>query len=759
MYALKNKATTSFERRKRKFPIYFQHDAMDCGPACLRMIADAYGRKYSLEFLREHSNITRRGVNLRGIGDAAEVIGMRTMGVRTTFDKLSKQAKLPCIVHWKQMHFAVVYRVEKKRKGFFAKDGQEQTWIYVADPGHGLLKYTEDEFKKCWISTRHKGEEKGVAMLVEPTPYFYKSEGDYKQTVNLRFLLRYLRPYNSIIWQLIWGILAGSILQLIFPFLTQAIVDQGVGRKDISFIYIVLAAQLALVVGRATIDFIRRWLLLHICMRINIAFISDFLTKLMRLPMKYFDTKQAGDLIQRINDHDRIEQFLTKSLLNIVMAVISLSVLSVVLGVYSIAILLVFLVGSIFYGLWVYRFMKKRAELDHKNFAQNSVNQSNLIQLVQGMQEIKLTGSEKQKRWEWEEIQAKLFKVKSNSLSLGQWQQGGAILINEMKNIIITFMSASAVLSGDITLGAMLSIQYIIGQLHGPIEQLVGFLQEMQDANLSLERMGEIHGREDEEPKTAGTELPPRIDTRSGIDIRNISFQYYGSHSPVILKNVSLTIPSGKTTAIVGGSGSGKTTLIKLLLGFYPVVSGDIRVGNVSLSQVSFKEWRRHCGVVMQDGFIFNDSIARNIAAGDDDIDIKQLLYAVTVANIKEYIESLPLKYNTKIGSEGNGLSQGQRQRILMARAVYKNPNFIFFDEATNALDARNERIIMENLNEFFHGRTVVVVAHRLSTVKNADQIVVLQNGEIVEIGKHTELVARRGAYYTLVSNQLELGN
>jgi ATP-binding cassette subfamily B protein len=512
---------------------------------------------------------------------------------------------------------------------------------------------------------------------------------------------------------------------------------------------------LALVVGRASIDFTRRWILLHIGTRINVSLISDFLTKLMQLPMKYFDTKLAGDLIQRIHDHSRIEQFLTQSLLNIVLAIINLAVFGIILAVYSFNIFSIFLIGSVIYALWIRQFMKKRATLDHKSFAQMSIHQGNLIQKVQSMQEIKLTGSEKQKRWEWENIQADIFKVKLNSLSLSQWQQGGAIFINEIKNILITFVSASAVLSGDLTLGAMLSIQYIIGQLHGPIEQLISFMQQAQDANLSLERLGEIHGREDEDSE----QFAEDIDTTSGIHISGLSFQYNGAGSPMVLRDVSLFIPPGKVTAIVGGSGSGKTTLLKLLLGFYPLIDGEIRIGNNLLSQLSFKEWRQYCGVVMQDGYIFNDTIAQNIAPGEDEIDRKKLLHAVTVANIKEFIEALPLKYNTKIGNEGNGLSQGQRQRILIARSVYKNPQFIFFDEATNALDANNEKVIMENLVQFFRNRTVVVVAHRLSTVKNADQIIVLDQGKIVEIGCHLDLVKKQGAYFNLVNNQLELGN
>ena len=754
MFALRNRVSVRGDWKRGKFPFYHQHDGMDCGPACLRMIADAYGRKHSLQYLRELSNISRRGVNLRGIGDAAEAIGLRTMGVRTSFEKLSEKAQLPFIIHWRQVHFAVVYRIEKRKSRGLGQP--DEISVFVADPAHGFLQYTEEEFKKCWISTRRDNEDRGIAMLLEPTPYFYEAKSEVRQPLNLKFLTRYLRPYKKLILQLFFGLIAGSLLQLVFPFLTQAIVDQGIGHRNIGFIYIVLAAQLALVAGRASVDFIRRWMLLHISARINVSLVSDFLTKLMRLPMKYFETKLAGDLIQRINDHTRIERFLTQSLLSITLAVINLFVFGIVLAVYNLKIFGIFLLGSAIYALWVHRFMKKRAELDHKNFAQMSTHQSNLIQMVQSMQEIKLTGSEQQKRWEWEGIQADLFKIKMASLSLGQWQQGGAVIINEVKNVFITFLSASAVLSGNLTLGAMLAIQYIIGQLHGPVEQLVGFMQQAQDANLSLERMGEIHGKEDEEKNV---EHQATVDLKDDINIKKLSFQYNGPHSPVVLNNISMVIPSGKTTAIVGGSGSGKTTLLKLLLGFYPPVSGDIMIGSTSLSNVSFRDWRRHCGVVMQDGYIFNDSIAGNVAPGVDEIDKKRLFYAVSIANIREYIESLPLRYNTKIGNDGAGISQGQKQRILIARAVYKNPKFIFFDEATNALDANNEMIIMENLDNFFKGRTVIVVAHRLSTVKNADQIVVLHNGEIVETGTHCELVAKRGAYYELISNQLELGS
>ena len=741
----------------QSFPFCRQLDAMDCGPSCLRMIAQSYGKNFDLQSLRELSYITKNGVNLMGISEAAESIGFRTMGVRTSFEKLSKKAKLPCIVHWRQVHFAVVYRIVHKKANPFAKNSKEDISIFVADPAHGLIKYTEDEFRKSWVSTKQDGEEKGIAMFLEPTPYFYEAKVSEKQKISLTFLLNYLRPYKKLLWQLLWGLILASMLQLIFPFLTQAIVDQGIGQRNISFIYLVLAAQLSLVAGRASVEFIRRWILLHISSRINISLISDFLIKLMRLPMRFFDSKMAGDLIQRIGDHSRIEQFLTQSILNIIFAIINLTGFGIVLVIYNLKIFLVFAVGSFLYGIWIYIFMKKRGELDHKHFAQMSAHQGNLIQLIYGMQEIKLTGSEKQKRWEWEGIQAEIFKINIKSLYLGQWQQAGGVLISEIKNVLITVISASAVLSGHLSLGAMLSIQYIIGQLNGPIEQMVNFMHQAQDATLSLERLGEIHSKDDEEKPE--TNLVIEVPQNGSLILSDVSFKYGGTNSKEVIKNLSLHIPAGKITAIVGCSGSGKTTLLKLLLGFYPPIKGDILINDISLSQISFKEWRRHCGVVMQEGYIFNDTIANNIAPGIDEIDKTILFHAVNVANIKEFIEALPLKYNTKIGNEGHGLSQGQKQRILIARSVYKNPQFLFFDEATNALDANNEKIIMDNLNEFFKGKTVIVVAHRLSTVKNANQIVVLNKGEIVEQGSHNALIENRGAYFELVRNQLELGN
>lgn len=728
------------------FPHYFQHDAMDCGPTCLRMVAAHYGRVYSLENLREKSLITREGTSMLGVSEAAENIGFRTTGVKVNYNEL-KTAPLPCIVHWNQVHFVVVYDIVEKK----GKDS-----IYIADPASGKVKYTAEEFCRCWLSTRDGGVDVGVALLLEPTPDFYKLEGEKINRKGFSFLFSYLRPYKNLVVQLFLGLLFGSLLQLILPFLTQSIVDFGISAQNIGYIYLVLIAQLVLTFSSSAVGFIRGWILLHLGTRINIALISDFLIKMMRLPMGYFDTKMVGDILQRINDHSRIQSYLTNSSLSILFSMFNMVIFSIVLFLYSYSIFAIFFLGSALYLGWVWMFMKYRAELDHKSFAQNSANQSNVIQLVTGMQEIKLNGCEHQKRWEWERIQAKLFRIRIRGMALSQYQDSGALLINQTKNIIITAMVAKLVIDGQMTLGMMMAVQYIIGQLNGPVDQLISFVRETQDAKLSLERLSDVHDKEDEEQTDEQRILD--IPTDKDLVLSNLTFGYDATSVGVpVIKGVHLSIPAGKQTAIVGTSGSGKTTLIKLLLGYYPLQNGDIHLGGINLKNFSIREWRKQCGVVMQDGYIFSDSIAKNIAPGVEIIDKERLLNAVITANIREFIETLPLTYNTKIGNEGHGLSQGQKQRILIARAVYKNPAFVMLDEATNALDTNNERIIMDNLHKFFVGRTSIVIAHRLSTVKNADQIVVLEKGEIVEIGTHQELTKKHGAYYSLVKNQLEL--
>ena len=728
----------------KSFPHFTQHDQMDCGPTCLRMIAAFYGKHYTLNEMREISFITHLGVSMLGISMAAENLGFHTIGVQISFWQLVKEARLPCIVHWNQQHFVVVYRITQKN-------------VWIADPFAGKIKYSKEEFCHCWLSAKEDGIDTGVALLLEPTPEFYVSKDDEEREKYNAFscLYAYLRQYKHLIGQLFLGLLLCRMIQLMLPFLTQSIVDFGINNQNLSFIYLILIAQLMLSFSSSAVEFIRGWILLHLGTRINIALISDFLIKLMKLPMGYFDTKMTGDILQRINDHTRIQNFLTGSSLSVVFSTFNIVVFGIVLLLYNWMIFLIFMGGSVLYVAYVWLFMKKRAELDHKRFAQQSANQSTVVQLVNGMQEIKLSACEQQKRWEWERIQAQLFKVNIRSLALRQYQDSGAVLINQTKNIIITGLVASLVVRGEMTLGMMLSVQYIIGQLNSPVNDLITFARDMQDARLSMNRLGEVRDKPDEEEPTK--QLIREIPVGKDLRIENLSFKYDPLSEFPTLDNINLEIKAGKQTAVVGMSGSGKTTLVKLLLGFYPPASGQILLGDTPLENYSIREWRKQCGVVMQDGFIFSDSIAGNIAPGVEQIDKERLRHAAEVANIHGFIAELPLGYNTKIGQEGHGLSQGQKQRILIARAVYKNPEFIFFDEATNALDANNERIIMENLQKFFEGRTSVVVAHRLSTVRNADRIIVIEQGHIAEMGTHEELTVKKGIYYRLVKNQLEL--
>ena len=716
---------------------------MDCGPTCLRMVAKHYGRSISLEKLRKLSETTREGSSLKNIANTAEKIGFRTLGVKINFQKLQKEAPLPAIVFWQQRHFVVVYKIKANT-------------VYVADPAHGLLKYNKEEFIKEWIGSQAKTHtEEGIALMLEPTPKLKHTElDDLESRKGFSFLYQYLFRYKKFVFQLAIGLFAGSLLQLIFPFLTQSVVDIGIQNQDIHFVYLILIAQLFLFFVKTGIELIRAWILLHLSTRINISLISDFFIKLMNLPIAFFDVKMTGDIMQRINDHKRIEHLLTTQSLNVLFSFFNLIVFGLVLAWYNTNIFLLFFVGSMLYFIWVLLFLKKRKDLDYKQFSEMSTEQSKVMELINGMQEIKLHNAEKQKRWAWEFVQARLFKISMKSLALEQYQSIGSGFINEIKNIFISIFSAKLVIDGEITLGMMMSISYIIGQLNSPIQQLIGFVYSAQDANIALDRLSEIHSKDDEE--NPQDEKIHEVPLDADFELSNVDFRYVGG-SESVLKNLNLHIPANKITAIVGTSGSGKTTLMKLLLKFYEPQHGKISIGSYELNTVSQSYWRAQCGVVMQEGYIFNDSLANNIAIGEDHIDRERLQQAVKIANIKSFIEGLPMAYNTKIGMEGVGMSTGQKQRLLIARAVYKNPKFIFFDEATSALDAKNERIIMENLNRFFKNRTAIVIAHRLSTVKNADQIVVLDQGKIIEKGTHTELVNLKGSYYTLVKNQLDL--
>lgn len=733
------------------FPSYIQLDGMDCGATCLQIISKFYGRYFSQQTMRELCHITRNGVSLRGISDAAEAIGYRTIGTKLTWEQLQNDAMLPCIVHWNQSHFVVVYAI-KKRYG-------EQK-VYVSDPAEGLLEYPATLFLKSWLQITEQNLEKksrGVALLLAPKPEFYQEEGDKEKRIQLWDLIRYLRPYRRYITQVIFAMLTASIISMIFPFLTQSVVDTGIGTSNISFVIMILIAQLFLVVGQMANNMIRSWLMLHITTRISISLISDFLNKLMLLPIAFFDSKNVGDILQRIRDYSRIQSFLTGSLISTTMAVVSFFIYGIIMSSYNIAILIVFVIGSIAYLSWIQIFMKRRRKLDYMQFQEASNNQSNLIQLVNGMQDIKLNNCERRKRWEWEHIQAKLFQISTRSLTLGQMQDIGGTLIDQTKNIIMSFLAAEAVINGNMTLGAMVALQYIIGQLNAPLQQFITFMQSLQDARISMERMSEIHEKDNEESLLAckNQEIPNNM----SINLHSVSYQYDGSRSPKVINNLTMHIPAKQVTAIVGASGSGKTTLLKMLLGFYEPCEGSISLNEKPFTNYSINQWRRSCGVVMQDGFIFSDTIANNIGISDDNPAIERIKNAARRANIDSFIDSLPMGYNTKIGPEGHGLSTGQKQRILIARAIYKNANYILFDEATNSLDANNERFIMEQLHAFFQEKTVIIVAHRLSTVRNADNIVVLNNGCIAEQGNHEQLIATKGMYYDLIKNQLELGN
>ena len=732
----------------KSFPHYQQLDEMDCGSTSLRMIAKYYGMEYSAEMLRQHCHITRNGVSMLGISEAAEYLGFRTLGVRITMEQLTHDASLPCILHWNQNHFVVCYKIKKGRSGRYR--------FYISDPASQKLCFTEEEFMRCWLSTKVQGQDCGIALLIVPGVKFGKRKEECESDKqSLGFFFKYLKPYHRQIGILLLGMLMGSLLQLAFPFLTQALVDKGVNGKNLGFVTLILIAQLVLFIAQLSVNFIRGWILLHVNTRIDIALISDFLIKLMNMPLHFFDTKRIGDLMQRIDDHSRIKSFLMGNSLGFVFSLANFVVFSAVLGYYNLLVLGVFLLGNTLYILWVMFFLKYRRELDFKRFNQSATERNKMIQLIQGMQDIKLNNCERQKRWEWERVQMRLFRISVKGLRIGQFQQSGSVFFSQTTNILITFIAARNVIVGDMTLGMMMSLTYIIGQLSAPINDFISFIQSVQDAKISLERLNEIHSQPDEDTDIERKNLVLPDDKT--ISVEHVTFSYDGAERNYALDDVCLEIPERKVTAIVGESGSGKTTLIKLLQGFYLPNHGSIKVGDTNLASINPHLWRSVTGSVMQDSFIFSDTIAHNIALDTDRLDMKRVRQAAVLANANGFICKMPMGYYTRIGMEGSGVSQGQRQRILIARAIYKNPEYIFFDEATNALDTSNETEIMHNLAAFYYGKTVVIAAHRLSTVKNADQILVMRQGKIVEHGTHQTLLAQKGYYYGLVKNQLEL--
>ncbi len=731
-----------------RFPHYHQLDYADCGPTCLRMIAKYYGHEYSLEMLRRHSYISREGVSMLGISDAAEYIGFKTLGVVISLEQLAREAPLPCILHWNHRHFVVCYDVKRDRKGNYK--------VYISDPASQKLCYNEKEIKKCWLSINEEGLSYGNALLLEPTPKLGQIDEEIKDSKKaLSSFVGYFMPYKTLFGQLILAMVVGSLLQLIFPFLTQLMVDKGINGKSLNIITLILIAQLGLFLSQLAIDYIRSWILLYINSRIDIALISDFLKKLTSMPLRFFDTKNTGDIMQRIGDHGRIKGFLMGESVGILFSIINFFLFSGILLYYNSLIFTIFMIGNLLYVIWILMFMKYRRELDIKRFNQSATEQSRVIQLIQGMQDIKLNNCEKQKRWEWERIQVNLFKISVKGLTIGQIQQSGSVFFSQTTNILISFIAAKYVVDGNMTLGMMMALTYILGQVSGPIHSFIGFAQSLQDAKISLERLNEIHSQEDEETNidTKLYMLPPKRD----IKIDHVKFSYSGAERDYALNDVTIEIPAKKVTAIVGESGCGKTTIIKLLQGFYVPNSGKITLGGVRLDAINPHLWRSVTGSVMQESFIFSDTIAKNIALSTDDVDPNRLYNACIMANADGFISEMPMGYNTKIGMDGNGVSQGQRQRIMIARAIYKNPEYLFFDEATNSLDATNESEIMSNLRKFYKGKTVVVAAHRLSTIKDADQIVVMKHGQVVEIGNHKDLIEKGGEYYTLVKNQMSL--
>ena len=721
----------------KNFPFYKQLDAMDCGPASLKIICKHYGKNFSMKYLRDKCHITKEGVSLKDLCRVAQDLGIKNLPLKVDFQDLLKKISLPVIIHWNYSHFIVVYKVTPKK-------------VYVSDPQIGLVKYSREEFEYNW----KRSNEKGISLVLEPSPKFYdKDEVESKSAFSNYF--KYLRPHKNFLIQVFFGMLIGVVISLIFPFITQAIVDKGIETGDYDFIHILLAATIVLTISSVLSGYIQSRMMLFIAERVNISMVSNFIQKTLRLPITFYERKMTSDILNRINDHNRIQDFILNSFLGIVIAGLSLIVYSVILGYYDLWLFLFFVLGTILYVLWVLLFLKRRRKLDYKYFDTNIYNQNEVIQIAEHSTEIKINNLEQKKQWDWEKSRLEIYNLNLKLLNLTQTQNIGTAIIDRLKNVFITFFAAKAVIDGEMTLGMMLSAQYIIGQMNGPVSKMIGFIQSYQNAKISLERVSEVVFEEEEEKKYEGLEMPMPM-LNSSITFKNVSYKYH-PNSPEVLKNINLTIPEGKTTAIVGQSGSGKTTLMKLLLRLYSGYDGDIMIGNTNIKSINLHNWRNQCGAVIQEGKIFNDTILQNIVLDDEKINTDKLKEVISLANLNEFIDQTPQKLYTVIGQGGNGISGGQKQRILIARAMYKNPSVLFFDEATNSLDTKNENEITENLNSFSKGKTTVVIAHRLSTVRNAEQIVVLDKGEIKECGTHEELLQKGGIYFRLVSNQLEL--
>lgn len=732
----------------KKIPVILQHDAMDCGVACIAMVCAWYGIPATIPALKEVCVPTREGVSMKKVAATLEMLGFRVVGGRATTRLLAEKAVLPVILHWNQNHFVVLFRISRRRG---------RLCFHISDPAVGEVVYTQKEFERFWIETRKAGEDKGIALFIySDHPSGAKKHNSPKNPLphqSLRVLWPYFIRYRGYFTLLVGGYLCISLVQLVFPYLTKSIVDVGIADSNLNFIILILSAQLALLLGSTLVRFVNNWVTLHISTRISLSLVSDFLIKLMRLPMDFFDHRQVGDTVQRIGDHERVQSFITNESLTLLYSLVSLLVFSVVMLSYNSLIFSVFIAFSIIYFLWLLFFMKRRKALDYKFFTLNAESYNVTYRLVNGMQEAKLQNITQEQRWKWEDVRADLFDAGIKQMKLSQTQQIGAAFINESKNIVVTILAAASVISGEITLGMMLAIQYIIGQLSLPVSQLANYVYKLQDVRISLERIGEVRDKPDENSER--TESFP-TNGNNTIHITDLTFRYEGCETNV-LENINLTIAEGETVAIVGSSGSGKTTLLKLLLQYYTPQKGSVTIGNTNLKQINVQSLWEHCGVVMQDGYIFSDTIARNIAATTSDIDTERLHHAAKLAMLTDFIETLPLRYDTIIGESGRNLSTGQRQRLLIARAVYKNADFLFFDEATNSLDATNERCILQNIDHFIAQKTAVIIAHRLSTVKYADKIVVLQKGRIAESGTHDQLLHKHGVYYNLIKNQLEL--